>query len=543
MKHCLPVVVAFLVMINVALGAVGDSGVYDGISAPESDQGYLTVTDQQGTDQQGAGGYQAAPVGASVPYLDSSYQSSYLQPQSNQPSQVQPISQSSSAAAYSIPQIRGPYQERMSAEELKLSQPQAESFHPDGSLDFVSTTLPNGLTTGTYGSTQGAIKGSGSWYYPGSVISPNRFYVQTSSGLSAVGGCGLGGYLPLWADINSGGNFFVYEWYPGQYTPSVRWWGWTWPGFKKGWFSGDAPGWHILCYSCRDWSNYIYIYVYPGVGAAPNAFSSYPNDLRTVSQGSLPTGAPTPPDPNTESLVLPDFNLYKPVTGQASQSGYSGYPSQSGYPVQGNYPAQANYPVQGNNPAQAGYPVQGSNPAQANYPVQGNYPAQAGYPVQGNYPAQAGYSTKSCTTCASPTAVAGGVSGSCPTCSASSSLAAPYGYAPQSYQAVYPTPSICRCNEYYVQPYPGRLSTVAGVYCGEWLPLWSKVSRPGVYWSFEWTVCKNRGYCSPEVRNFGSKNTGWYQTWFRGNNPGWHILSYYCNDWSNYIYVYVWPAS
>jgi hypothetical protein len=501
MKHCLLIQIALLVMINVAFGAVGDGGVSDGISSLQSDQGYLTGADQQSVGSQ-LSGYQAASVGASLPYQSGSYQSGYVPSPSNQPSQAQQVSFSSPADTYSIPQISGPYQERMSAEELRLSQ--ADSFHPDGGLDFVSTTLPSGLTAGTYGSTQGGIGGSGSWYFPGSVISPNRFYVQTSSGLRTVGGCSFGGYLPLWADVKSGGNFFVYEWYPGQFTPSVQRWGWTWPGFKRGWFSGDVPGWHILCYNCRDWSNYIYIYVYPGAGAVPGAFSSYPGN---TAQWSLPTGAPTPPDPNSESLVLPDFNLYKPSTGQTMQSGYSGYPAQ------------------------------------------GSYPAQASYPAQGSYPAQAGYS-KSCTTCASSTAVTGGVSssypyqGSCPACTASSSLTAPYGYAPQSYQAVYPTPSTCRCNEYYVQPYPGRLSTVAGVYCGEWLPLWSKVSRPGIYWSFEWTVCGNqRYYCSPEVRNFGYKNTGWYQTWFRGNNPGWHILSYYCNDWSNYIYIYVWPAS
>ncbi len=536
MKQCLSIkvvfsiTVVFLAMINVTLGAVGNSGVSDGFSGSQLDQGYPSSANQQVTASQ-LTGYQAAPIGASVPYQDGTYQGSNILPQNNQPSQIQPVSQSPSAAAYPIPQINGPYQERMSPEELKIPQPQADSFHPDGSLDFVSTTLPNGLTTGTYGSTQGIIKGSGFWYYPESVISPNRFYVQTSSGLGTVGGCGLGGYLPLWADINSGGNFFVYEWYPGRNTPFVRWWGWTWPGFKKGWFSGDVPGWHILCYNSRDWSNYIYIYVYPGTSATPNAFSSYPYDRSVMTQGSLPTGAPTPPDPNSERLMLPDYNLYKPANSQMSQGGYSGYPAQANYPAQGNYPAQASYPVQSN------------YPAQASYPVQGNYPAQASYPAQSSYSPQPGYPIKSCTTCANQAAVASGVSGGCPTCSASSSLTAPYGYAPQSYQAVYPTPSICRCNEYYVQPYPGRLSTVAGVYCGEWLPLWSKISRPGVYWSFEWSVCGNRGYCSPEVRNFGYKSTGWYPTWFRGNIPGWHILSYYCNDWSNYIYIYVWPAS
>lgn len=179
-----------------------------------------------------------------------------------------------------------------------------------------------------------------------------------------------------------------------------------------------------------------------------------------------------------------------------------------------------------------------------------NSPSQGAYAGGAILSGQAGTSSKTCTTCTSSTVITGGVSSSypyetgCPTCAAPASQSAPYGYAAQSYQAVYPVPSVCRCNEYYVQSCPGRLATVAGVFCGSWLPLWSKVSRPGAYWSFEWTACGSGPgyYCSPEIKNFGYKSTGWYQTWFKANNPGWHILSYCCNDWSNYVYVYVWPA-
>jgi hypothetical protein len=96
-----------------------------------------------------------------------------------------------------------------------------------------------------------------------------------------------------------------------------------------------------------------------------------------------------------------------------------------------------------------------------------------------------------------------------------------------------------------VQGFQGRLNTVGSVKCGEWLPLWSKIGKPGCYWSFEWTQgCTASGsFCYPEVKNFGYKGTGWYSTWFRGNKPGWHILSYFSNDWSNYIYVYVWSPN
>ncbi len=182
-----------------------------------------------------------------------------------------------------------------------------------------------------------------------------------------MAGCSYGGYLPLWADINSAGNFYVYEWYPGQWTPSVRWWGWTWPGFKKGWFTGDVPGWHILSYNCRDWSNYVYIYVWPsgsGSGAYGSSYSSgYSAGHSTGASTSaaaaisepLPSGAPTPPDPNAENLVLPDFNLLQPSTGQsgyaagtASMTGTAGYSPQysSQYPSQYQSQGTTNFPIQ-----------------------------------------------------------------------------------------------------------------------------------------------------------------------------------------------------
>jgi hypothetical protein len=425
------------------------------------------------------GGYQGVPLQDQGGYAQTqSYQQDLQGPQAN---------------AFTAPQTIGPYQERMSAEDLRILQPRGESFTPEGSLNFAPATPPSGLPIETYGSVQGTGtgQGTGSWYYPGSVSSRNRFYVQTASGLKTVAGCNYGGHMPLWSDINSAGNFYVYEWYPGQTTPSVRWWGWTWPGFKRGWFSGDVPGWHILSYNCRDWSNYVYIYVWPGAAVGgysggPYAQGQGPAPSAALS-ASLPAGAPTPPDPNAENLILPDFKLFQPVA------------SQGGYPAQGSYPAQGGYSAQGS------------------YPVQGGYPAQSIPPGQS------------------------GCSG--PDCLALGGTVAPQGYPAQNYQAVFPKLSSCRCNEYFIQTAPGKLGTVGGVRCGEWMPLWSKISRPGVYWSFEWSQCSLSSYCPPEVKNFGYKGMGWYQTWFRGNKPGWHIMSYCCNDWSNYIYIYVWPSS
>ncbi|MDQ1261515.1 MAG: hypothetical protein QG575_696 [Euryarchaeota archaeon] len=510
MKFYLKLSIIFLVMINTALGAVGDVGISD----MDTNSYMPELSGQASINQPSLSPYGSSSYG-SYPAQDQDY----------------PLSQQS---AYPAPQIIGPMQEQMTAEQLGLSQPQMESFAPDESLGFVSAPQPIDtaqiisapVQSSSPSFVQAAQPGSSIWYYPSSVVSANRFYVQTASGLRTVGGCSFRGYLPLWADIKSSGNFFVYEWYPGRSAPSVRWWGWTGSGWKKGWFCADVPGWHILCYNSGIWSNYIYIYVYPG-GAALSAPSGYSNGAASMSAASLPLDAPIPPDPAAERIVLPDFNQYRPITDQPSQSGYS----YSSYPARGSSQL-AVHPSSLNVPFSSGGTGPIENPAIAN-------------------PALVSSSRKTCTTCTSSTVIAGGVSSSypfetgCPTCATPASQSAPYGYAAQSYQAVYPVPSVCRCNEYYVQSCPGRLATVAGVFCGSWLPLWSKVSRPGAYWSFEWTACSSGPgyYCPPEVKNFGYKSTGWYQTWFKANNPGWHILSYCCNDWSNYIYIYVWPAA
>ncbi len=525
MRHYLALLVTFLVMINIALGAVGDADVSNTASDYQPEQSYATGTDTWNAGSQPSG-LQGGYIDSYMPHEGSLSNSG----QGNYPLPVQKPS-SSQGSAYPAPQISGPVAEQLTAEELGLSLPQMESFTPDGSLGFVSAALPDRANQAIYApvqsagqagqsstqpSVQAALPGSNTWYYPSSVVSANRFYVQTASGLRTVGGCGYRGYLPLWADIKSSGHFFVYEWYPGQSSPSVRWWGWTGTGWKKGWFSGDVPGWHILCYNSGIWSNYVYIYVYPAA-AVSSASSGYSNAVPSMTAVALPSGAPVPPDPGAEGLVMPDFNLYRPGNSALKSSSPTS-------------PAQVN-------PALA-------NPALAN-PSLVSYPDQFAHGAAG----MAGSPTSTATTCTSSTVIAGGVScsdpcgKSCPTCAMQASPSAPIGYAMQSYKAVYPVPSVCRCNEYYVQTCPGGLETVAGVFCGEWLPLWSKVSRPGEYWSFEWTVCAGGpgNYCSPEVKNFGYKSSGWYQTYFKGNNPGWHILSYHCNDWSNYVYIYVWP--
>src|SRR5690606_6774332 len=198
---------------------------------------------------------------------------------------------SSQGSLYQAPWISGPVEDQMTAESLGLSIPKAESFSPDESLNFVSHPIPTMTAGEAYGQGGSAMLGfeagsgiskatsskvgSTGWYYPGLVTSSNRFYVQTASGLATVAGCSYRGYLPLWAEIKSKGYFFVYEWYPKTSTPLVRLWGWSVPGCKKGWFTGDVPGWHVISYYCGAWSNYIYIYVYPSMySSIPSSSSS-----------------------------------------------------------------------------------------------------------------------------------------------------------------------------------------------------------------------------------------------------------------------------
>ncbi len=418
------------------LGWGSDSQTSTGSAQPSGSFGSYWGTSPQGIV---SGGY-SATIPQSTSYSEASASQSWS------PS-------STSIGSYaSSPSISGPYEEHISPSDLRLGQPQAETFQPDGSLGFVAATPPNGALP----STGASVAGAGSWYWPGSIASTNRYYVQTGSGFSTVAGCSFRGYLPLWAEISSSENFYTYEWYPGKWTPTVNWWGWTWPGFKKGWFGGDVVGWHILCYHCRDFSNYVYIYVWPSGTSTAQAGAYAPSYGSSGSYGSygssgsygVPTSsgletssnAPTPPDPNAEGLVLPDFNLITQYQDSCSASSCSGQVYSS--------------------------------------------------------------------------------------------------------QAVYPQKACYSKNEYYIQVWPSKLTTTAGARCGERLPLWSKITTPGTYWSFEWSPSSSfpRSYYSfPEINNFGYKGSGWTSTWFQSRTSGWHILIYICNDWSNYIYIYVWP--
>jgi hypothetical protein len=91
----------------------------------------------------------------------------------------------------------------------------------------------------------------------------NKLYVSLVP--QTVAGCGLYGWQPMWLQTSSSGPLWFYEWYPNGRL-SVNYLGISSAGWQKKWFNGDTPGWHILQYYSRGWSNYIYIYVYGGSG-------------------------------------------------------------------------------------------------------------------------------------------------------------------------------------------------------------------------------------------------------------------------------------
>ena len=114
--------------------------------------------------------------------------------------------------------------------------------------------------------------------------------------------------------------------------------------------------------------------------------------------------------------------------------------------------------------------------------------------------------------------------------------APPYGTTagPSTYASTYMVvpPEVSTTNKFYVPYVP---STVAGCYLGQWLPMWMDVRGRGPLYSYEWYP---NGRLDTRYLAF-LQNPGWQKMWFNGDAPGWHTLQYYCNGWSNYIYVYV----
>ena len=223
MRIYLSLLVAFLALTNAALGGVGDVGVSDGYNlqplssytAGAAQQGGL-ASQTPGLQSQdnlvGSTGYPAPqdsslqpsgfqqPLGGSIsgqytqttqmgvpqetslPFnqggsvAGQNYQSpqaGYTPVPAHQPSsgyqQSNPVNQVSSFAS-AAPQLSGPYQEHFSPDDLRLSQPQAEVFEPQGSLNFATDNPPSSMLTDTalapnaVSATAPGYATSGSWY-------------------------------------------------------------------------------------------------------------------------------------------------------------------------------------------------------------------------------------------------------------------------------------------------------------------------------------------------------------------------------------------
>ncbi|MDD1748435.1 MAG: hypothetical protein LUO89_01030 [Methanothrix sp.] len=95
------------------------------------------------------------------------------------------------------------------------------------------------------------------------------------------------------------------------------------------------------------------------------------------------------------------------------------------------------------------------------------------------------------------------------------------GYAPNGLYISYATRTIASCNLYAN------------------LPLWMKISGTGNIWFYEWYP---NGMLDTQYAGY-VYYPNWYKRWFYADVPGWHILQYYCNGWSNYAYIYVYGPS
>jgi hypothetical protein len=133
---------------------------------------------------------------------------------------------------------------------------------------------------------------------PQGATTTNKLYVSYVP--QTVAGCRLYGWLPMWLQTSRSGPIWFYEWYPSGKL-SVNYLGYASGGWQKKWFNGDTPGWHILQYHSRGWSNYIYIYVYPAssgrwteqgpyAGSTPTTTPSYSGTSSVTMRSSLFNG-------------------------------------------------------------------------------------------------------------------------------------------------------------------------------------------------------------------------------------------------------------
>lgn len=162
---------------------------------------------------------------------------------------------------------------------LEVPEPTASTSAPPSSETsqmMVSTTA----ASAQFGAPSTmAIAGPKMIVPPGISVS-NKFYIPYSP--STVASTYYGQWVPLWLDVNNPGSLYTYEWYPNGRLVTQYMGGISSSGWRKMWFYGDASGWHTLQYYCMGWSNYIYVYVYPG-SSSPKPPSSSCTARITVS--------------------------------------------------------------------------------------------------------------------------------------------------------------------------------------------------------------------------------------------------------------------
>jgi hypothetical protein len=116
---------------------------------------------------------------------------------------------------------------------------------------------------------------------------------------------------------------------------------------------------------------------------------------------------------------------------------------------------------------------------------------------------------------------------------------APEGqFADQTVMRMILPPGPSALNRFYVSYVP---QTIASSSLYGWLPTWLQISSSSPIWGYGYPVWGYEWYPSGRLdcQFLGYASQGWHKRWFYADEPGWHILQYYCNGWSNYIYIYV----
>ena len=143
-KHYLSAMALFMIITGTALALVGDVGEYDLYIEPEQS---LSGIASENSFQRSSSIEEIGSVGSYIPYQEGP--STQLSGRRGYPDGYKktsgsiPISSSSSESTlYQAPWTSGPVEDRLTADVLGLTIPQAESYTPDESLSFVPYSMP-----------------------------------------------------------------------------------------------------------------------------------------------------------------------------------------------------------------------------------------------------------------------------------------------------------------------------------------------------------------------------------------------------------------